>query len=53
MGGYRSSKDLAEEHFRLAKAIRSQDIGAIETELQQHLSNPARYLRKAGGTAFS
>ena len=53
MGGYRSSKDLAEEHFRLAKAIRSQDIGAIETELQQHLSNPARYLRKTGGTAFS
>ena len=53
MGGYRSSKDLAEEHFRLAKTIRSQDLGAIETELQQHLSNPARYLRKTGGTAFS
>lgn len=51
MGGYRSSKDLAEEHFRLAEAIRSEDINSILSELRRHFGDPARHLRKADGTS--
>ena len=53
MGGYRSSKDLAEEHFRLAETIRSKDINAILSELRQHFGDPARHLRKASGTELT
>lgn len=53
MGGYRSSKDLAEEHFRLAETIRSKDTNAILSELRQHFGDPARHLRKASGTALT
>lgn len=52
MGGYRSSKDLAEEHFRLAETFRSQDIDAILSELKKHFGDPARHLRKASETDF-
>ncbi|WP_193170132.1 GntR family transcriptional regulator [Nisaea nitritireducens] len=53
MGGYRSSKDLAEEHFRLAETIRTKDVDAILLELKRHFGDPARHLRKAGGTALT
>jgi DNA-binding GntR family transcriptional regulator len=53
MGGYRRSKDLAEEHFRLAETIRSKDINAILSELRQHFGDPARHLRKASGTELT
>ena len=53
MGGYRSSKDLAEEHFRLAEMFRSQDIDAILSELKKHFGDPARHLRKASETDFT
>lgn len=53
MGGYRSSKDLAEEHFRLAETIRSKDLNAILSELRQHFGTPTRHLRKASGTALT
>ena len=47
MGGYRSSRDLAEDHFRLAETIRSGNIDAILITLKQHLGDPARHLRNA------
>lgn len=53
MGGYRSSKDLAEEHFRLADTIRSKNIDATLTELRQHFGDPARHLRKASETSHT
>ncbi|WP_323796122.1 GntR family transcriptional regulator [Nisaea sp.] len=53
MGGYRSSKDLAEEHFRLAETIRSKNINTILSELRQHFGDPASHLRKASGTALT
>lgn len=53
MGGYRSSKDLAEEHFRLAETIRSEDTNAILSELRKHFGDPTRHLRKANGTELT
>ena len=46
MGGYRSSAHLADEHHRLARLVADGPAEAAVAELQQHLADPARYLRK-------
>lgn len=47
MGGYRSSRDLAEEHFRLADMIRSATAEAALAELVRHFGEPARHMERA------
>lgn len=47
MGGYRSSEDLAEEHFRLARMIGDADLASILKELDLHFGDPAAVLRRA------
>ncbi|UUX50710.1 GntR family transcriptional regulator [Nisaea acidiphila] len=45
MGGYRSSRDLAAEHFRLAELIETADLPDTLKELKNHLGDPARHLK--------
>lgn len=47
MGGYRSSKDLADEHLRLARLVGEAPVEDVVAELQRHFGDPARHLRKA------
>ncbi|WP_420404450.1 GntR family transcriptional regulator [Nisaea sp.] len=47
MGGYRSSQDLADEHFRLAGLVRSAEIGAVLDELGRHFGDPTEVLKRA------
>ncbi|MEQ9335464.1 GntR family transcriptional regulator [Thalassobaculum sp.] len=53
MGGYRSSAHLAVEHHRLAGLIAEAPVEAAVAELQKHLADPARYLRKVRAAAQS
>jgi DNA-binding GntR family transcriptional regulator len=48
MGGYRSSRDLADEHHRLARLIAEAPVDAVVEELQRHFGDPTTHLRKAG-----
>jgi DNA-binding GntR family transcriptional regulator len=47
MGGYRSSQDLAEEHFRLAGMLATSSLEAILHELDRHFGDPIAILRRA------
>lgn len=47
MGGYRSSVDLADEHFELAEAIRNQPFDAILQELHRHFGDPVAIMRRS------
>lgn len=53
MGGYRSSADLAAEHFRLADMIADAAIDAILAEMQRHFGDPAKHLKRATRTESS
>lgn len=48
MDGYRSSRDLADEHHRLAGLIGDAPVDAVVEELQRHFGDPTKHLRKAG-----
>lgn len=47
MGGYRSSRDLADEHFRLAELIRTAEPDAVLAELGRHFGDPAEVMKRA------
>jgi DNA-binding GntR family transcriptional regulator len=47
MGGYRSSRDLADEHHRLARLIAEAPVDAVVEDLQRHFGDPTTHLRKA------
>jgi DNA-binding GntR family transcriptional regulator len=46
MGGYRSSQDLADEHFRLAEMFGTSSLEAILRELDRHFGDPVAILRR-------
>jgi len=46
MGGYRSSRDLADEHFRLAELIRTAKLDAVLAELERHFGDPAEVMQR-------
>jgi DNA-binding GntR family transcriptional regulator len=46
MGGYRSSQDLADEHFRLAEMLGTSSLGIILRELDRHFGDPVAILRR-------
>ena len=46
MGGYRSSQDLADEHFRLAEMLGTSSLEVILRELDRHFGDPVAILRR-------
>jgi hypothetical protein len=46
MGGYRSSQDLADEHFKLAEMFGTSSLEAILRELDRHFGDPVAILRR-------
>ncbi|WP_226893243.1 GntR family transcriptional regulator [Nisaea sediminum] len=46
MGGYRSSRDLAVEHFRLAELIRTAELEEVLAELGRHFGDPAEVMKR-------
>ncbi|MBO6559656.1 MAG: GntR family transcriptional regulator [Nisaea sp.] len=46
MGGYRSSRDLADEHFRLAELIRTAELEEVLGELDRHFGDPAEVMKR-------
>ena len=46
MGGYRSSEDLADEHFRLADMLGTSTLESILRELSHHFGDPVAILRR-------
>jgi DNA-binding GntR family transcriptional regulator len=46
MGGYRSSRDLAAEHVRLAELIRTAELEEVLGELDRHFGDPAEVMKR-------
>lgn len=46
IGGYRSSQDLADEHFKLAEMFGTSSLEAILRELGRHFGDPVAILRR-------
>jgi len=46
MGGYRSSEDLATEHFELAERLASAPLSLVVQKLNRHLADPVEALQR-------